>query len=359
MRASNLIFGYLGFCWRGAVFGAAVLLAGTTGSAQSKIVAYVPNWVDLAAFSDAIDYAKLTHINIAFENPTNESGDLSFKPENEVLIAKARARGVKVLVSIAGGSVSTNQALMKRYFDLLRDANRSGFVAKLAAYVSRHGFDGLDVDLEGPAINEDYGAFIQTLALALKPQGKLLTAALSHGYGGSKVPDFALGHFDFINIMAYDGAGPWNANRPGQHSSLEFARSSVAYWLRRGVPKSKAVLGVPFYGYGFGDAFRRRGYGYAAIVSTYPGAEQVDQIGNTIWYNGIPTIKAKAQYVLDEELGGTMIWSLDNDAKGERSLLAALYATLTANWVTRSLPRPVLSAGTIQLKPLMNADGRQ
>ena len=114
---------------------------------------------------------------------------------------------------------------------------------------------------------------------------------------------------------------------------MEFARSSVAYWLQRGVPKSKAVLGVPFYGYGFGAAFRNRGYSYATLVSTYPGAEHVDQIGSTIWYNGIPTIKAKAQYVVEEGLGGMMIWSLDNDVTGDRSLLSALYGTLTADWL--------------------------
>lgn len=89
------------------------------------------------------------------------------------------------------------------------------------------------------------------------------------------------------------------------------------------------MLGVPFYGYGFGRAFRNETYSYSEIVSKYPGAENADQAGNTIWYNGFPTIKAKTQYVLDEGLGGVMIWSLDNDAKGERALLSAIHRTLT------------------------------
>jgi GH18 family chitinase len=55
----------------------------------------------------------------------------------------------------------------------------------------------------------------------------------------------------------------------------------------------------------------------------------VDQVGNTIWYNGIPTIKAKARYVLDQGLAGVMIWSLDYDVKGERSLLSAIQETLS------------------------------
>jgi len=129
--------------------------------------------------------------------------------------------------------------------------------------------------------------------------------------------------------MAYDGAGFWNPNAPGQHSSIDFAKSNVAYWLDRGLSKDKAVLGVPFYGYGFGKAFREGDYSYSEIVNKYPGAEKLDQVGATIWYNGIPTIQAKAQYVVDNQLAGIMIWSLDADVKGDRSLLDALHKTLT------------------------------
>ncbi len=302
----------------------------TVTSAQTRVVAYVPNWIDLNSFSQKIDYEKVTHISIAFENPTNAAGDLSFNKKNEVLIAQAHENDVKVLVSIGGGWAAEDKTMKSRYFDLLTEAKRGGFVAKLAQYVSAHGFDGLDVDIEGPSINEDYGAFIADLGRALKPKGKLLTAALSKGYGGRNVPDSVFEHFDFINIMAYDGAGPWNPNAPGQHSSMEFAKNNATYWLQRGLPKSKAVLGVPFYGYGFGEAFRKHGYSYSTIVAAHPGAEKSDQVGSTIWYNGIPTIRAKSQYVVDQGLGGIMIWSLDQDVPGDRSLLAAIHETLTA-----------------------------
>ncbi len=292
--------------------------------AENRIVAYVPNWGDLKKFSETIDYSRLTHINIAFENPVNESGDLSFNNEDEALIAKARAKMVKVLVSIGGGAASGDKGLRNRYAELLTEARRAGFVAKLAAYVSAHNFDGLDVDLEGRLITADYGAFIADLGTALKAKGKLLTAALSQGYGGDKVPDLVFASFDFVNVMAYDGTGPWEPNEPGQHSSLEFAKSNTTYWLGRGLPRAKVVLGVPFYGYGFGEAFRKRDYPYAEIVASHPGAEHADQVGNTIWYNGQPTIRAKAQYVVDQGLGGIMIWSLDGDVPGERSLLPVI-----------------------------------
>lgn len=128
--------------------------------------------------------------------------------------------------------------------------------------------------------------------------------------------------------MAYDGAGPWDPKSPGQHSSMEYARRNVDYWLKRGLPREKVVLGVPFYGYGFGESFKKSDYSYRQIVEMFPGAENADQAGQTIWYNGLATIKAKAKYVLEENLGGVMIWSLDGDAKGEKSLLAAIDETM-------------------------------
>jgi len=310
------------------VFAAGLLALAAQAHASPKVVAYVPNWIDVAAFAKTIDYPKITHINIAFENPTNDAGELSYNSEDDMLITRAHENHVLALISIGGATAASNETLRNRYAGLLSDHKRKEFAQKLTDYVVAHNADGLDVDLEGPAIDQNYGAFIADLAALLKPKHKLLTAALSQGYGGSKVPDAALKLFDFVNIMAYDAAGSWNPNAPGQHSSLEFAKSNATYWLTRGLPRRKAVLGVPFYGYGFGSAFRQGDYPYSKIVEAYPGAEKLDQAGSTIWYNGIPTIKAKAKYVKDQGLAGVMIWSLDTDVKGERSLLSAIYETL-------------------------------
>lgn len=297
-------------------------------SAQDRVIAYVPNWIDLPAFAAKIDYAKVTHLNVAFENPANDQGDLSFDRGDEALLTKAHAHHVPVLVSIGGGSASEDKTLLKRYAALLGNSRREGFVTRLADYVEQHGFDGLDVDLEGPLIGPAYGAFIADLASALKAKGKLLTAALSQGYGGDKVPYSVFAQLDFVNIMAYNAVGPWDPRSPGQHSSLEFAQSNVRYWLDLGLPKAKAVLGVPFYGYGFGPAFRKDDYPYKEIVTKFPGAENADQTGKTIWYNGQTTIRAKASFVKAAGLGGVMIWSLDADVSDKRSLLSTIHETL-------------------------------
>ncbi len=310
----------------------ALSLLSLFGTAQAaprlKVVAYVPNWNDPAGLAKTIDYGKVTHLNIAFENPTNDAGDLSFVAGDAALIDAAHAHHVPVLLSIGGGSVPGDKVLLVRYMLLQSADRRAGFVAKMAAFLTGHKLDGLDVDLEGPAIGPDYGAFVHELALTLKPSGKLLTAALSQGYGGDSVPASVFADLDWVNIMAYDATGPWNRDKPGPHSTLEFAESSTVYWLGRGLPKSKAVLGLPFYGYGFGPAFRANGYTYAEIVAAHPGAENTDTVGQTIYYNGLPTIRAKTQYARAKGLAGVMVWSVDQDAAGDRSLLSAIDGAL-------------------------------
>lgn len=300
-----------------------------TGIAPKVVVGYLQDGTDVTLSADQIDYAKITHLNIAFANPTDADGDLSTPTDIKQLVAQAHKNKVKVLISIGGGFASENQSRRQRYFDLISDPKRSGFVRKLADYLKSNDLDGLDVDLEGPAIGNDYGAFITALSKSLKPRGMLLTAAVSGDNGGDRITADALKCFDLVNVMAYDATGPWRPERPGQHSSMDYAKQTVTYWIGRGVPKAKIVLGVPFYGWGFGDAFNQGGYRYADIVGKYPGSEMLDQVGNTIWYNGIPTIRAKVKYVEDQGLGGIMIWSLNQDAMGPKSLLAAIHDALT------------------------------
>ncbi|WP_409416463.1 glycosyl hydrolase family 18 protein [Flavobacterium sp. PS2] len=295
--------------------------------AQKKVIAYIPNWIDLNAFSSSVQYSKLTHINIAFENP-DANGYLSFNSGSNTIIQAAHAQNVKVFVSLGGGSVSEGGAIRDNYFNLIKSANRTAFIQKIYDYVVAHNFDGVDMDLEGPAINSDYGGFVIALAAKLHANGKLITAALSEGYGGANVPSSTFAAFDWINIMAYDATGPWAPGSPGQHSPYSMAVNQFNYWTGRGLPASKAIIGLPFYGYGFGSS-ANQGISYANIVNTYPGAENTDQVASTIYYNGIPTIKQKTTFAI-QNAGGVMIWELSQDAVGSKSLLTAIDQVVNA-----------------------------
>ena len=95
------------------------------------------------------------------------------------------------------------------------------------------------------------------------------------------------------------------------------------------ISKDKITLGVPFYGYEFGPSLIKHGItlNYENIVEKFPGAELEDEIttvdSNTIYYNGIPTIKLKTQ-LAKEETSGIMIWQLSGDAPAPKSLLDAI-----------------------------------
>lgn len=318
--------------------------------AQKKVIAYIPNWIDLNSFSTTIQYSKLTHINIAFENP-DANGYLTFNLGSNAIINAAHAQNVKVFVSLAGGSASENTAIRANYFNLISPANRTAFIQKIYDYVIAHNFDGVDVDLEGPAINGDYGGFVIALANKLHAGGKQISAALSEGYGGANVPSSTFAAYDWINIMAYDATGPWNPGNPGPHSPYSMAVNQFNYWTGRGLPASKAIIGLPFYGYGFGAA-ANQGISYANIIAQYPGSENQDQVGNTIYYNGIPTIKAKTTFAI-QNAGGVMIWELSQDAVGSKSLLTAINQVITGS-------QPPVTGGTlIQAESFSSMSGIQ
>ncbi|WP_459640652.1 glycosyl hydrolase family 18 protein [Flavobacterium sp. CGRL2] len=305
-----------------------VLGAFNLATAQKKVIAYIPNWIDLNAFSSTIQYSKLTHINIAFENP-DANGYLSFNSGSNTIINAAHAQNIKVFVSLGGGSVSEGGPIRDNYFNLITPANRTAFIQKIYDYVVAHNFDGVDVDLEGPAINGDYGGFVIALANKLHANGKLISAALSEGYGGANVPSSTFAAYDWINIMAYDATGPWAPNNPGQHSPYSMAVNQFNYWTGRGLPASKAIIGLPFYGYGFG-ASANQGISYANIVAQYPGAENLDQVGNTIYYNGIRQSNKKTTFAI-QNAGGVMIWELSQDATGSKSLLTAINQVISGS----------------------------
>lgn len=285
----------------------------------TRVVGYLPTWINIQYHTQHLDFKKFSHINLAFANPDAE-GNLDEQLNDEDLhafISKAHSEGVTVLISVAGAYAPPY------WHQLVKEENRSAFISKIMDYLRTYRFDGIDVDLEGSDITADYGGFVLELSRAVQKEGLLMTAALA-SWNGSKIPDQALAAFDFINLMAYDAAGPWNPDEPGQHSSMQFARQNLDYWTKtRGVPADQCVLGVPFYGYDFDN--KGKSLRYSNIVTLQENAAYLDQIGQ-IYYNGKPTIAVKT--ALGLEYGGIMIWEISQDAPAPHSLLDTIYSTI-------------------------------
>lgn len=267
---------------------------------------------------------KITHLNIAFINP-DSSGNFKEDLAIETLIKKAHSKNVKVLASIAGGGPHP-------YFSpLLKDNERAMFIENLVAMAKRYQLDGIDVDLEGDDIDDNYEKFVVELAASLHASHKIITAAIATTYK-DQLPDRALKQFDFVNIMSYDRTGPWRPQDPGDPSPYSMAVEDLDYWHNvRQIPKNKLVLGLPFYGYGFGKVDSPViSMNYKQIVTLYPEelSDTLNLPGNTVMYfNNLSTIKKKTKLALQKG-GGVMIWQILGDADGKQSLLNAIYSVI-------------------------------
>jgi len=288
----------------------------------SRVVAYLPTYRGLDAWASQLDYSKITHVDLAFANPTS-GNDPTLGPGSDGAVARivdgAHAKGVRVLISIGGASGGS-----ERIAALLAPGSVQGFVQKLDAFLDAHNLDGLDVDVEGDPVDSNYGPFIDAMSAKLKPKGKLLTAAYGTWFG-DRIPDSALQRLDFVNVMSYDHCGSWT--KPCAAAPYDESIADLDYFAKqRGMPASKVVLGVPFYGWCWGTACGpSAALTYPEIVARYPNAWQMDWITDTgvqISYNGEATMQSKAK--LAKGYGGIMIWEITEDALAPRSLLKVL-----------------------------------
>ena len=302
------------------------------GSAQAQIVAtpkkvvgYLPTWIGsfpTYLTDNNIDLSVLTHIDIAFVNP-DETGAIAVPEGLSTIIATAHGKNVKVLLSIGGAGAPT--AEYKAIFS--NPTVMATFVDNLSNAVTENNLDGIDVDIEGDLLDgktitaAQYQTFVTNLGSALRAKNKLMTAALASWFV-RYVTNTAAQQFDFIGLMSYDATGSWTG--PGAHSPYSLMVSDFSTWKAKVTSPDKLVLGVPFYGYGWGE--NAGSYSYAQIMDAFPGAELVDQQSsgaNLISYNGIPTMKKKADYA-KANAGGIMIWELSQDVNGANSLLKVI-----------------------------------
>jgi chitinase len=272
-----------------------------------RVVGYAIAGIDVGA----IQFDKLTHINYAFliPNPDGTFAPIGNPSEVKEIVEKAHKAGVKVLISVGGWGWDDE------FESLASDpTTRSMFVSELNKFVKEFKLDGADLDWEfpdpGPS-SDNFLALIRELRTAM-PQTLITTAVVALGPTGESIPPQAFGIFDFVNIMAYDNQG-------SLHSSYEYADEALKYWLGRGLPASKAVLGLPFYS-------RPIEKPYKAIVGKDPNASQVDEfkiLSTIVNYNGIPTIQKKTELAIKTG-SGVMIWALNYDSPDATSLLNAI-----------------------------------
>jgi len=314
-----------------------------------------------------IPYHKLTHINHAGVS-FNADGSLSvpdgfIEPE---LNNRAHAAGVKVMLLLGGD-----------FAGLESSGAIPALVENIAAFARQYHYDGVDIDWEYPETMQDRHFLVElmnhlrrsnpdyTLSIDVAPWG---------GYG------YDLKHLqlslDYFNIMMYDCAGPWTAH--GQLNSPIFwdhrnpapeecqpggsAQETADIFLKH-VPAHQLNMGTPFYGYEYTNihqlfglcpnaAFTADGACDDTVLTLNYGTDIKPLINRKGWYTSYDP-RALVPYMLrkdgadgyityddvlstylrvwysdwDRGLGGTFLWSLDEDYDGRsQDLLDAMYA---------------------------------
>lgn len=350
------------------------------GPERYRIVGYVLGSKGVAV--RPADARRLTHLNYAFANVRPDGTVVLEDPQDAGRLDRLGALkkhnpDLKLLLSIGGWAWSDH------FSDAARTQNgRKRFARSAVALLRKHDLDGLDIDWEYPgqpgqgntyrdADRENFTRLLRTLRTALDAQSArddrageeryLLTIAAGAGADFLAHTNMraAQRHLDFVNLMTYDFRGSWSA-RTGHHAnlyaaadSLPSAAASVARFREADVPARKLVLGVPFYGRGWGGV-RRQHHGlrqpYDGAASSYShdtlathlarqdgferrwdAAAQAPYLWHAdsarfISYENERSLARKAAFVRRHGLGGVMFWEYHHDTNG--ALLSTLYQHL-------------------------------
>ncbi|NUS03921.1 MAG: chitinase [Nonomuraea sp.] len=371
---------------------------GGGGGGGNKVLGYFVQWgvyqrgYHVKNIDTSGSAAKLTHINYAFGNVQNgqctigdsyadydrfyqagesvdgvadtwDAGALrgSF---NQLRKLKKKYPNLKVLFSFGGwtwsggfGQAAQNPtAFADSCYKLVEDPRWADV------------FDGIDIDWEYPnacglTCDTSGPAAFKNVMSALRSRfgsNNLVTAAITaDGNDGGKIDAADYGgaaqYVDWYNVMTYDFFGAWDAQGPtAPHSPLTsysgipiagfYTDNAIQKLKSKGVPASKLLLGIGFYGRGWTGVTQSAPGGtatgpapgtyeqgiedYKVIKTRCPATGTVAgtayaYCGNQWWsYDTPSTIGGKMSYSKNQGLGGAFFWELSGDTTNAELLTA-------------------------------------
>jgi spore germination protein YaaH len=225
---------------------------------------------------------------------------------------------------------------------LLRHPRAQERAAMYLAYLARRDdYVGWQMDLENidAADRRRYTQFVARVAARLHRESRLLSVAVAPRFsdgrsgelragGRSAAYDFrALGRVvDFMTLMTYDHHG--NDTPPGPVAGYDWVKAALDYAARR-APRSKLVLGIPFYGREWvstsqGTSSRSLTFqdvrGMLDRPETKAGWDEPSRTGwleyrdgsglHTAWYEDSRSLNEKLQLMQKDHLRGFAAWRL-------------------------------------------------
>ena len=291
------------------------------------VVAYVTAWKEVMPVP-----AYMTHINYAFGHVNPQSDGIVVSNEERlrrVVALKQQQPQLKVLLSIGGWGSG--------HFSEMADSDslRTAFARDCARVVKEFNLDGIDIDWEYPTTSmagisssprdtENFTLLMRDIREAIGTSKELTLATVAT----ARYIDFKaiMPYIDFVNIMAYDMADApkhHSALYASQHTGSITADSAVKAHLAAGVPPSKLVIGMAFYGRG-GNGFPAS-MNYAQMDSFPQGAvEKWDSVAMIPYYadandsivfgfENPHSLAVKCRYIRRHGLRGGMYWEYSGD----------------------------------------------
>lgn len=314
-----------------------------------------------------------THINLAFAQVA--SNEIRLDPYQyhtiaEVVKLKQTNPALKILVSVGGAGTD------KGFPDMvLNHKSRKTFIKSVKYLLRNYSLDGIDLDWEFPALHNALGGgrerqhFSQLLReirmeYIREKRDYLLTVAAA---APEAIVDISYDvdqlnlYVDYVNIMTYDFhfftkytpfTGLNSPLYPRSTEQLYLATLNINYtihmYLDKGLDRNKIVVGIPTYGHtfslvnvdnhqvsspasGVGSLGSLGFINYPDVCSFVTNTENVTitrdneakvsyLYKNKEWvsYDDPQSVMEKAKFIIENKLGGAMIYSLNaDDYKGE------------------------------------------
>lgn len=270
---------------------------------------------------------------------------------------KKKNRQLKTLLCVG----SWNEGSVK-YSQLAADpARRKRFALNSAAFIKKNGFNGMHFHWEYPANRggaredkENFPLLLRDIKEVFDRENLYLTAMVKTWHdivrGAYDLRSVAQ-HVDKVLMVTFDMAGRWD-NKVGYAAPLDGAgqinvKKRVDFFTVEGVPASKMVIGIPFYGRTFisenegdigmpsewsfaGPFYKEIGFlGYNEFchmqkeqkfetrydVRASQGLSKFVKDGKThvVTYDTPRTVANKMKFVVDKKLAGAWVWFVSGD----------------------------------------------